>query len=203
MPVKRRDFLGMAGLAPALVLADNTAAPVAAPDGSRLVLTDFQPPEPVMIDNCAWRGFSDQVMGGVSEGNVQAAVVRGRRCLRMTGRVTRDSGGGFIQMAMYLDGPGGSFDASAYQGLEVVVHGNDEDYNIHVRTADARWHSQSYRATIHATPEWQTMRLPWSAFEPNEIDKPLDTTRIRRVGLLGWMREFEADLSVAKVALYA
>jgi len=24
-----------------------------------------------------------------------------------------------------------------------------------------------------------------------------------RVGLLGWMREFEADLSVAEVALYA
>ena len=204
MNMERRKLLGMAGLAPALALAKGADEPVAAaPAGSRLVLTDFQAPEPVMIDNCAWRGFSDRVMGGVSDGNVEAAEVGGRRCLRMTGRVTRDSGGGFIQMAMYLGGRNSAFDASAYNGLEFLVYGNDEDYNIHIRTADVRWYSQSYRATIHATPEWQTIRLPWSAFEPNQIDEPLDTAGIMRVGLLGWMREFEADLSVAEVALYA
>ena len=70
-------------------------------------------------------------------------------------------------------------------------------------TADVRWYSQSYRATFFATPEWQTIRLPWSAFAPNQIDVPLDTRQILRVGMLGWMREFEADLAVAEVALYA
>ena len=203
MTLRRRELLGMAGLAPALALAGTADEKPTAPAGFRLVLTDFQHPEPIMIDDCAWRGFSDRVMGGVSNGNVEADVVDGRRCLRMTGRVTRESGGGFIQMAMYLGGRDGAFDASAYQGLEFLVHGNDEDYNIHIRTADVRWHSQSYRATVFAKPDWQTIRLPWSAFEPNQIDTPLDTTRILRVGMLGWMREFEADLSVAEVALYA
>lgn len=204
MNIERRKLLGMAGLAPALALAKGTdEAITAAPAGSRLVLTDFQAPEPVMIENCAWRGFSDRVMGGVSDSNVEPAKVGGRRCLRMTGRVTRDSGGGFIQMAMYLGGRRDAFDASAWQGLEFLVYGNDEDYNVHIRTADVRWHSQSYRATVFAGAEWQTIRLPWSAFEPNEIDAPLDTGNIVRVGLLGWMREFEADLSVAEVALYA
>ena len=156
-----------------------------------------------MIENCAWRGFSDRVMGGVSDGNVEPSEVDGRRCLRMTGRVTRDSGGGFIQMAMYLGGRNNAFDASAWKGLELLVYGNDEDYNVHIRTADVRWYSQSYRATFFATPEWQSIRLPWSVFAPNQIDAPLDTSAILRVGLLGWMREFEADLSVAEVALYA
>ena len=173
------------------------------PAGSRLVLTDFRSPEPVMIDGCAWRGFSDRVMGGVSDGEVRQDMVAGKRSLRMTGRVTRDSGGGFIQMAMYLGGRGDAFDASAWSGLEFLVYGNNEDYNIHIRTADVRWYSQSYRATFFATPEWQTIRLPWSAFEPNQIDTPLDTTAIQRIGLLGWMRGFEADLSVGKVALFA
>jgi hypothetical protein len=193
----------MAGLAPALALAGGKQATAAAPAGSRLVLTDFQTPEPVMIDNCAWRGFSDRVMGGVSDGNVEAATVAGKRSLRMTGRVTKESGGGFIQMAMYLGGRGDAFDASAYSGLEFLVYGNNEDYNIHIRTADVRWHSQSYRATFFAEPRWQTIRLPWSAFEPNQIEAPLDVAAIQRIGLLGWMREFEADLSVGEVALYA
>jgi hypothetical protein len=203
MKMRRRELLGMAGLAPALALASGQESTTPAPTGSRLVLTDFQQPEPVMIDDCAWRGFSDRVMGGVSNGNVEQDTVDGRRCLRMTGWVTRDSGGGFIQMAMYLGGRTGSFDASAYKGLEFLVHGNNEDYNIHIRTADVRWYSQSYRATVYAEPNWQTIRLPWSAFEPNQIDEPLDTTRILRIGMLGWMREFEADLSVAEVALYS
>jgi hypothetical protein len=202
-PLKRRELLGLAGLMPALAMAGEADRPAAAPAGSRLVLTDFQAEEPVMIDGCAWRGFSDRVMGGVSDGNVEQGVVAGRRCLRMTGRVTRDSGGGFIQMAMYLGGRTSAFDASAYEGLELLVYGNDEDYNVHIRTTDVRWHSQSYRNTIAARSQWQTLCLPWSAFVANQIDAPLNTHGILRIGLLGWMREFEADLAVARVALYA
>ena len=66
-----------------------------------------------------------------------------------------------------------------------------------------RWYSQSYRATVFAEPRWQRIRLPWSAFEPNQIETPLDVAGIQRIGLLGWMREFQADLSVAEVLLYA
>ena len=203
MDVQRRKLLGLASLAPALAIAGQDTTMARPPAGSRLVLTDFQTPEPVMIDNCAWRGFSDRVMGGVSDGNVATATVAGKRSLRMTGRVTRDSGGGFIQMAMYLGGRGDAFDASAYSGLEFLVYGNNEDYNIHIRTTDVRWHSQSYRATFYAEPRWQTIRLPWDAFEANQIEIPLDISGIQRIGLLGWMREFEADLSVGEVALYA
>jgi hypothetical protein len=106
-------------------------------------------------------------------------------------------------MAMSLGGRSDGFDASAWQGLEFLVYGNNEDYNIHIRTADVRWYSQSYRATFFAKTAWQTIRMPWTAFAPNDIDAPLDTTRIQRVGLLGWMREFQADLAVAEVALFA
>ena len=101
MDARRRRFLAMAGLAPALAIADKAPQTGPAPAGSRLVLTDFRAAEPVMIDGCAWRGFSDRVMGGVSDGNVRQDTVAGKRSLRMTGRVTRDSGGGFIQMAIF------------------------------------------------------------------------------------------------------
>jgi hypothetical protein len=31
----------------------------------------------------------------------------------------------------------------------------------------------------------------------------LDATRLRRIALLGWMREFQADIALAELALYS
>jgi len=169
----------------------------------RRVLSDFRGEEPVVMEGAGWRGFSDRVMGGVSDSRFGLDTIDGVRCARLTGTVTRDSGGGFVQMALALGQDRSGFDASRWSGLELLVHGNDEDYNVHLRTADVRRYSQSYRATIHVEPRWQTVRLAWSDFDAHQIDAPLDTTRLLRIGLLGWMREFEADLALAEVALYS
>jgi hypothetical protein len=106
-------------------------------------------------------------------------------------------------MALELAPRGAAFDASAFAGLELLVYGNDEDYNVHLKTADCGWHSESYRTTFRALPRWQRLRLPWSAFRPNEIETPLDPGRLQRIALLGWMREFTVDLALAEGALYA
>ncbi|MDJ0926637.1 MAG: CIA30 family protein [Gammaproteobacteria bacterium] len=188
----------MAGLAPFYSLA-SAAGQRETTATERLVLSDFTGEEPFTIDGARWRGFTDRVMGGVSDAKFEQTEVAGKRCARMSGRVTRDYGGGFAQMALYLRQ--GS-DVSAYRGIELLVHGNDEDYNVHLRTPDCGWHSQSYRTTFRAESTWQTVRLPWVAFRPNDLRAPLDTTNLRRIGLLGWMRDFEADLALAEIALY-
>jgi len=167
--------------------------------GDRLVLSDFGPDEEFLAPGASWRGFSDRVMGGVSNADFNRDKIDGRRCVRMIGDVTRDSGGGFIQIALYLE----QADASAYRGVELLVYGNDEDYNAHIRTPDCGWHNESYRATFHADARWQTVRIPWDAFKPNGVTAPLDNSRLERLGLLGWMREFTADLAVGEIALYS
>ncbi len=201
MNLKRRRLLSMAGMLPALTLAD-TGSRYAAPN-TRLVLSDFSGPEPVVAKNAQWRGFSDRVMGGISTGQLDQDTTGGKSCLRLSGDVTTDSGGGFIQMALYLGDGRAGFDASAYAGIELLVYGNDEDYNLHLRTADTYWYEQSYRATFSAPSRWQRVRVPWSEFAPNRIDAPLDTASINRIGILGWMRKFRADVSLAELALYA
>jgi hypothetical protein len=168
----------------------------------RLVLSSFVAGHEVMVPNARWRGFSDRVMGGVSDAAFARTTVAGKDCIRLSGRVTRDSGGGFIQMALDLATRSSDFDASGFTGVEFLVHGNDEDYNVHVRTADCGWYDQSYRATFRAEPRWQSVRLPWTAFQPNDLSVPLNPARIQRIALLGWMREFKADLALAEVALY-
>jgi len=169
---------------------------------TRLVLSSFEAGQESLVLNARWRGFSDRVMGGVSDATFVRATVDGKDCIRLSGRVTRDSGGGFIQMALDLGSRGADFDASAYTGVEVLVHGNSEDYNVHVRTADCGWYDQSYRATFRAEPRWQRVRIPWTGFTPSGVSVPLNAAKIQRIALLGWMREFTADLALAEVALY-
>jgi hypothetical protein len=195
----RRALLAAGGVLPALAWAGATDDLAA----THLPLADFSTEPPRLAPPVRWRGFSDRVMGGVSEGEFRVDTVAGRRGARMTGRVTRDSGGGFIQMALDLAGRGDGFDASAWQGVEALVHGNDEDYNVHVRTADCGWYDESFRLTFRAPARWTRLRFGWSQFEPNGLDAPLDASRLQRVAFLGWMREFEADLAVAEVSLYA
>lgn len=198
----RRRLMALAGLMVASPPPDALAEPATPMADGRLVLSSFAEGQDVLAPNARWRGFSDRVMGGVSNGTFERTTVAGKSCIRMAGRVTRDSGGGFIQMALDLATRSSDFNAAAFAGIELLVHGNDESYNCHVRTADCGWYDQSYRVTFRAGPQWQTIRLPWSGFTPNDLEVPLDPARLQRVAVLGWMREFEADLALAEVALY-
>lgn len=173
----------------------------AAPANDRLVLEDFafdSTESPLPLN---FAGFTDEVMGGRSSATFRRDVVDGRPCIRLAGRVTREGGGGFVQIAVQSrQGPW--IDAGDYAGVELLVCGNDQHYNVHVRTADAGWYDQSYRATIFVPSRWQRFRFAWSDFEPHKLDVPLDATRIQRIGLLGWMREFNADVSLGEIALF-
>ncbi len=168
---------------------------------NRLVLTNFQDGAELVMPGANWRGFSDRVMGGVSDAEFSRASVAGKDCVRLTGRVTRDSGGGFIQMALDVGSRGASFDGSAYAGVEFLVYGNDEDYNCHIRTADCGWYDQSYRVTFRAESRWQRLRFAWPDFKANGVKAPLDPSKLQRIALLGWMRDFMADISLAEMAL--
>lgn len=191
--VTRRELLG-AGILGAVSVTTYAEREVK-------VIDDFSDPG-VSALGTRWQGFSDRVMGGVSDGVLRHDRIAGRECLRLTGRVTTANNGGFLQMALNLAPRGAFFDATGFSGLEIDVLGNGERYNCHLRSADVRWYSQSYRATFTATASWERIRLPFPSFEPHELEAPLDLSRLKRLGLLGWMREFEVDLAVSGVFLY-
>ncbi|MEO7387558.1 MAG: CIA30 family protein [Gammaproteobacteria bacterium] len=157
----------------------------------------------MILSTARWRGFSDRVMGGVSDAELSKATVAGKRCIRLTGRVTRDNGGGFIQMALYLGSGSAPFDGSAYAGIEFLVYGNDEHYNVHVRIADCGFYDESYRPTVRVESRWQQLRIPWTGLTANGVSVPLNPARLQQIALLGWMREFTADISLAEAALYS
>ena len=71
--------------------------------------------------------------------------------MRLTGEVSLLNNGGFVQASLGLDKTG-LLDAYGYTGIEIEVYGNNENYNLHLRSADTRIVWQSYRAGFQAPP---------------------------------------------------
>ncbi len=199
MNYQRRSLLATVSAAYLAPWVSSWAAPTQQTE--KLVLSNF--PNGYMHPGAGWRGFSDRVMGGISNATLNSSTVAGKNCIRLTGNVTRESNGGFIQMAMYFGRSYDELDGSAYSGIELLVYGNNEEYNLHVRTSDCGWYDESYRMTFFAEPRWQRIRVPWEMIKPNGIKTPLNSARLQRIALLGWMREFQADIALAEVSLYS
>ncbi|MFN4057460.1 MAG: CIA30 family protein [Roseinatronobacter sp.] len=148
-----------------------------------------------------WQLLTDQVMGGVSTGRLSRASRDGRDCLVMTGDVRLENNGGFVQMALDLCPPGGTFDARAFTHLLLIAAGNGARYNVHLRTRDLTRVWQSYRASFTAGQDWATINLPLADFVPHRTDTPLNLSRLHRLGLVAIGQAMVAELAVAQVEL--
>ena len=148
-----------------------------------------------------WRLVTDNVMGGVSSGSISLHKHQGKDCLRMQGNVSTQNNGGFVQIALDLTAAK-RFDASAYNGIELEVAGNNEDYNIHLRTSDLRSPWQSYRSSFTATKDWQNILIPFITIEPYRTTKQFRRDKLKRIGLVAIGRDFKADLCVAGIRFY-
>jgi hypothetical protein len=167
-----------------------------------LLIDDFARDDLISALGTPWRGFSDQVMGGISQETIALTEIDGRRCLKLTGDVRLENSGGFIQMALDLAPEGQTLDASDYRGVLLVGRGNGESYGVHLRTPDCVRPWQSYRANFVAGPEWQEISLPFDRFEPHRLTVPLDVRHLRRLGLVAIGRAFHADLAISVVGFY-
>ncbi|MGI9379040.1 MAG: CIA30 family protein [Methyloligellaceae bacterium] len=168
-----------------------------------LLIDNFSSSDLISKLGTPWRGVSDQVMGGVSQGQVNHDSILGRNCLRIRGNVRLDNNGGFIQAALDLRKSRGLLDASSYKGIRLAVYGNDEKYSLHLRTPDNTRPWQSYRAHFSAQAAWSVIDLPFAEFEPYRTQRPLDISRLRRLGLVAIGRDFTADLAVSEIGFYS
>jgi hypothetical protein len=140
-------------------------------------------------------------MGGVSDGKLSREALDGRMALRLTGHVSTENNGGFLQMARDL-GAGRGMDASGYTGLELDVLGNGEAYNIHLRTKDVTRPWQSYRHSFTAPDRWTTVTLPFADFDSHRIASALDLKSLRRIGIVAIGKAFNADIAISGLSLY-
>lgn len=174
------------------------------PAASPLLIDDFARDDGRSLLGTEWRLATDRVMGGRSEARMSVLDTQGpggRRALCLSGDVSLENNGGFVQVNLAL-APHGERDASAFTGVRLVVRGNGEDYKVHLKTPDTALPWQSYRADFRAGDDWHEVRLPFSAFTPHRLDAPLDTRRLRRLGIVAIGRAMHADLCVAELGFY-
>ena len=148
-----------------------------------------------------WDLVEDGVMGGVSTGHAEWSQHRNKSCLRLSGNVSTRNNGGFIQVRRDINQSLASI-ASEYTGIELVVAGNNETYNLHLKQKGLFFPWQSFRATFTATQEWQTIRLPFDQFKGYKTSSSLKPEKLNQLSLVAIGRDFEADVCLASVRLY-
>lgn len=168
-----------------------------------MIVDDFLDPRLTSRLGTTWRVVTDTVMGGLSDASVRHTDVADRACLELTGTVRLDNGGGFVQAALDLGGSGGGFDASAFTGITLEVQGNGEHYNLHLRTPACVRPWQSYRSGFVGGAAWSRVCLPFDDFVAHRVDGTLDTTALRRLGVVAIGRAFQARVRLGLVAFYA
>ena len=149
-----------------------------------------------------WRYFSDRVMGGVSTGSAAHAVIDGRAALHLTGQVSLENNGGFVQVALDLIPDSTTLDAHPYSGITITLRGDGGAYALNLRTSDLRYPWQSYRCPIQSTLGWQSFSCAFSDFEAHRTDRPLDTARLRRVGLIAIGEARAVDVALGDLRFY-
>jgi len=169
--------------------------------GTGLLIDDFAGGDAVSRLGTRWRVVTDQVMGGVSDAAMTLRQIDGRSALCLSGDVSLANNGGFVQVNLDLS-PSGLMDASRFKGVRLVVRGNGEVYNLHLKTAATTMPWQSYRAELRAGPSWQEVQLPFDEFQPHRLVPALDVTRLRRLGIVAIGRAMQADICVAEIGFY-
>lgn len=147
-----------------------------------------------------WIFFTDQVMGGVSNGETSFVREANESYVRLKGQVSTKNNGGFIQVRTKLEN---RIPQSA-QGIVLTVRGNDEEYFLHVRTPWTVLPWQYYQASFETTSDWKEVRIPFDSFKPSGRMLPtsLGPQSIRSIGVVAYGRNYDADVSVASVGFY-
>ena len=162
-----------------------------------MMIDDFEPGSKVN-----WEYLSDQVMGGVSEGSARVGTDNetGNAYAHMTGNVSTDNNGGFIQLRARLQSGVGK-DMS---GIYLRARGNNEKYYIHLRTRGTMLPWQYYQAEFEVTDQWQVFRLPLVDFSPSGswLSKSPKPKSIRSVGIVAYGRDHLASIDVDEIGFY-
>ena len=162
--------------------------------------------EDVLIENfevqpeARWQFIADTVMGGVSTGQVEFVQGEGNAYAHMTGRVSTQNNGGFIQFRMELPAP---LPKNA-SGLRLVVRGNEQPYFVHLRTSGNLLPWQYYQAGVEATQEWSEVRLPFTDFKASGRllrTKPRPET-LKSIGIVAFGRDHQAEIDVREISYY-
>jgi hypothetical protein len=169
------------------------------------------PIEPKMAKE--WKYQSDQVMGGVSEGDTSLMQDGDMFYFRLTGDVSTKNNGGFVQFRskvslfnkpeMFQLIHKAHKEGEGLEGVRLNVRGNGETYHVMIRTYFTWSPSDYYYQTFETRPNWQQVDLPFNKFKSSKYrQRGLEVDQIRDFAVVAYGRDFKSDVSVSEISFY-
>lgn len=145
-----------------------------------------------------WKFISDDVMGGLSTGSVVYETSKGKAAALLSGNVTVENNGGFIQIRRDLS----KINLDKAKFVKVIVKGNDQKYFIHLRTTGMFLPWQYYQSEFIAGKDYSQILLPISEFKRSgfPLTKNIKSKSIVAIGLVAIGRNHQAKLYVKEVS---
>ena len=152
----------------------------------------------------SWEGFSDRVMGGVSDLTSRIVSDGNLHYLEMSGHVSTRNNGGFIQLRLKVGSDLVPLDGSRFLGIRLVVRGSGTGYYLHARTTGMVLPWKYYAAPIPLSPSWATIDIPWSAFEPGDFGRmgKFRPSLLKSLAVVAAKSDFDALIEVREIGLY-
>ena len=169
------------------------------------------PIEPLMAKE--WKFQSDQVMGGVSQGDASLVQDGDMFFFRLTGDVSTRNNGGFVQFRskvslfnkpeMFQLIHNAHKGGQELEGVRLKVRGNGERYHVMIRTYSTWSPSDYYYHTFDTSIDWQQVDLPFSEFRRSKSgEMDLGADQMRDFAVVAYGRDFKSDVSVSNISFY-
>ncbi len=146
-----------------------------------------------------WTFFSDQVMGGRSDGDAQLLTDQKKQFVRLEGNVTTENNGGFIQIRTAVFGLNKDL-----KGVSLQARGNGEKYYIFIRTSGTILPWQYYKADFLPKKYWSRVDLEFRDFLRSSpwLGKKFRPESIKSIGVVAYGRDHRALIDVAALNFF-
>lgn len=146
-----------------------------------------------------WQMVSDQVMGGLSQGQMYLT----EDGVNVQGQVSLENNGGFLQVQWLIDESLSSADLKNYEGIFIEwCAPKTEDLELLLKSSQLWMPWQSYRCKATITTDWQTLFIPFEAFEPYRTQTRLNPKRINKFAVLAGGKEMMVEFNIRQFGLY-
>ena len=147
-----------------------------------------------------WEFISDQVMGGVSFGEHQIVSEEGMNFIRLTGFVSLENNGGFIQVRKKLSNDTNN----KFKGIKFKCRGNNKEYFIHLRTKFTLLPWQYYQSKFFASENWSEYKLDITSFVRSGAFLPrnINSKHIKSLAIVAFGKKHRVNLEISKITFY-
>ena len=146
-----------------------------------------------------WEFVSDKVMGGISEGKFEILKDKKNNFLRLSGFVSTENNGGFIQIRSNFD-----IDEENFNGIRIKARGLPSEYFIHIRTSFLLLPWQYYSGKFVVSEVWEDHEILFEDFKKSNFYQPsaFRSSDIKSIGFVAFGKNFEAQLDILKAELF-